>query len=106
MFDNAGRPDELEHLLPQGGGGRVLITSRNRTWPFATLVDVPTLSRAASVALLLSRTEQHDRDAADALAEELGDLPLALDQAAAYVHETAITLGEYLRIFRGRQSVA
>ena len=45
VFDNANAPDEIEPLLPRGGGGRVLITSRNPSWPFAAPLDVPTFSR-------------------------------------------------------------
>ena len=104
MFDNANAPDEIEPLLPRGGGGRVLITSRNPSWPFAAPLDVPTLSRPAAVSFLLERTGQHDAAAADALAEELGDLPLALEQAAAYMVETGSALADYLELFRTRRS--
>jgi hypothetical protein len=105
VFDNAKEPKEILHLFPDGNG-RILVTSRHPTWPFATQIEVPTLSRTASVALLLARTRQRDREAANALAEELGDLPLALEQAAAYVHETSIALADYLKLFRSHRDVA
>jgi hypothetical protein len=105
VFDNASEPKDVLHLLPEGNG-HILITSRHLTWPFVAPVNVPPLTRAASVGLLLSRTGQEDRSAADALAQELGDLPLALEQAAGYVAQSRTTLGEYLRLFRARRAVA
>ena len=38
----------------------------------------------------------------DELAELLGDLPLALEEAAAYLEETQVGLDEYLELVRGR----
>ena len=102
VLDNANEADELKHLLPQAGGG-VLITSRNPAWPFASKLDVPTLNRSASIEFLLERTGQKDQTAAAALAEELGDLPLALEQAAAYLVETGLSLAAYLDLFRKRR---
>jgi tetratricopeptide (TPR) repeat protein len=43
-----------------------------------------------------------DRDSADELAEELGDLPLALEQARAYMERTGGTLSYYLGLYRDR----
>jgi tetratricopeptide (TPR) repeat protein len=104
VFDNATGPDDVRTLLPRAGVGRVLITSRNPSWPFAVPLDVPVLRREAAIRFLLEQTKQHDRDAADALANELGDLPLALAQAAAYVTETGVGLAGYLDLFRTRRS--
>ena len=56
-----------------------------------------------SVRFLLSRTEQTDETAAGELAEELGRLPLALEQAAAYIERAGQTLAGYLELFRRRK---
>jgi Tfp pilus assembly protein PilF len=104
VFDAASEPSELEVLLPKGGGGRVLITSRNPGWPFASALEVPVLSRGDTVRFLLARTKQNDEAAARALADQLGDLPLAVEQAAAYMVETGLTLATYLELFRTRRS--
>ncbi len=87
IFDNCEAPDLLAHWLP-GGGCRVLLTSRRADWE-ATL-GIPTLAldvlrRAESLALL--REHQPDIDSAllDAIAHELGDLPLALHLAGSYL---------------------
>lgn len=47
-------------------------------------------------------TDATNREAAIALAEALGNLPLALEQAAAYTARTALSLAEYLELFRER----
>ncbi len=51
---------------------------------------------------LLKRTGQADEAAAGELAEALGDLPLALEQAGAYMETTGRSLGQYLALFRAQ----
>jgi hypothetical protein len=60
------------------------------------------LRRGESIALLHRRTGSDEEASAAMLAELLGDLPLALEEAAAYVEETQISLAEYLRLARDR----
>jgi tetratricopeptide (TPR) repeat protein len=103
VFDNATGPDDVTDFLPRAGVGRVLITSRNPSWPLALPLDVPVLDRNAAIAFLLEQTGHHDCNAADAVANELGDLPLALAQAVAYVTETGVGFADYLDLFRNRR---
>ena len=49
-----------------------------------------------SVDFLLKRTGKDDRKGAADLASELGDLPLALEQAGAYIKESGISFSDYL----------
>jgi hypothetical protein len=103
VYDNAERPDRLAELLPPGGGGQVLVTSRWSAWGRqATPLRVNVLARHESIALLGKRTGADHPAALDELAELLGDLPLALEEAAAYLEETGVGLGEYLELVRGR----
>jgi tetratricopeptide (TPR) repeat protein len=103
VYDNAERPDRLAGLLPPSGGGQVLVTSRRPAWGSqATPLRVNVLARDESIAFLAKRTGSEDQAALDALAELLGDLPLALEEAAAYVEETGVGLGEYLGLVRER----
>ena len=101
VFDNAGSPEEIRPYLPQSTTGHVLITSRNPNW-MATAFTLPVSAweREEAVEFLCRRTKQMDKAMADELAKELGDLPLALEQAAAYVEATGGTLAEYLDLFR------
>ena len=100
VLDNAQAPDDLAGMLPDGGG-HVLITSRNRAWSgVAAQLDLEVFSRAESVAFLCKRSGRDEPDAAGELAGELGDLPLALAQAAAYIDARAVTIGGYLALYR------
>jgi tetratricopeptide (TPR) repeat protein len=95
VFDNAEEPADLRPWWPPDSG-RVLVTSRNPTWSgLAATVVLQVLPRAEAVAFLQHRLG-HDDPALDRLAAALGDLPLALEQAGAYLEETATTPGEYL----------
>jgi tetratricopeptide (TPR) repeat protein len=100
VFDNAQRPGDLVGMLP-GGDGHVLITTRNRLWNgVATQVDLGEFSRAEAAKFLCQRTGCDEPGAAGELADELGDLPLALAQAAAYIDERSMTVGGYLELYR------
>jgi hypothetical protein len=83
VFDNALDQAAVARYLPQDGPGRVLITSRNTDWPPGQGLDVPVLDLEA--------------------AGELGGLPLALEQAGAYVRSSGISLAGYLALFRRRR---
>jgi hypothetical protein len=103
VFDNAIRPEDLTPLVPQGGGGQVLVTSRWAAWgEWATPLHLNVMSREEAVAFLCKRSGTEDEHAAAALAEVLGDLPLALAEAAAYIEQTQVGLDEYLELVRGR----
>ena len=52
----------------------------------------------------MNRTGDPDSQAAAALARELGGLPLALEQAAAYIQATGTTLAGYLSMFQDRRA--
>src|SRR4029077_1732711 len=67
-------------------------------------VDVPVLDPVVAADFLVSRTGDADRVAARELAGLLGGLPLALEQAAAYMQATGTALARYLLVFRDRQA--
>lgn len=110
IFDNAADPVDIDGLLPPAGGGRVLITSQYPHWPADQELDVPVLDQATAAQFLLTRTgagSGADAAAAELAAElatelagELGGLPLALEQAAAYMRATGRTITDYLGLFR------
>ena len=90
--------------MPPAGNGRVLVTTQSQHWPPGQALDVPVLDTDVAADFLVSRTGDADRAAARELAEGLGGLPLALEQAAAYMQATGTTLAGYLPLFRDRQA--
>src|SRR5215470_8991946 len=102
VFDNAEDPADVAPWLP-GGGGHVLITSRQRGWDeVAAPVEVDVLARAESIAILQTRVTVLSVADADQLAAELGDLPLAIAQAAGFMADTGMTADEFLVLLRTR----
>ena len=100
VFDNATEPEAIRHYLPQGSSGHVIITSRFTDWrEIAHDLMVEVFERRESVEFLKRRTGQSDDQAANNLAEVLGDLPLALSQAAAYIGTTGISLDSMIKLF-------
>ena len=106
IFDNAPDPVDIDGLLPPAGGGRVLITSQYPLWPADQELDVPVLEQAAAAQFLLTRTGagSGEKAASAELADELGGLPLALEQAAAYMRATGLAITDYLGLFRDRRA--
>jgi hypothetical protein len=98
VFDNADRPEDLDRFLSTPGG-HILITSRNRAWSgVAETVEVDVFTRAESLELINRRLPSVSATDADRLAESVGDLPLALEQAAAWMLATATPVPDYLRL--------
>ena len=84
-------------LLPQVVQGQVLITTRNVNWEeHAAVAELEVFSPAEAVTFLVSRSGSTDEQAAGAVAELLGWLPLALEQAGAYVRQTQLPMSAYL----------
>jgi hypothetical protein len=96
VFDNAENPADIAGWLP-GGGGHVLITSRAQAWTeVATSVEVDVMTRAESVAIFQNRVAGLAAADAAQLADHLGDLPLAVAQAAGFIAETGMPAAQYL----------
>jgi hypothetical protein len=104
LFDNAPGPEAVAGFVPPGGDGRVLVTSRNALWPPGEAVEVPVLDLEAAAGFLAACTGDADHQAAAGLAEAVGGLPLALEQAAAYIQATGGSLASYLAAFRKRRA--
>lgn len=100
VYDNVGEPDDLAGLVPSAGG-HVLITSRNNAaWSTTgNAIEVDVFQRHESVELLRRHSQSIGERDADLLAEKLGDLPLALEQAATWHTATGMPIAEYLELF-------
>jgi hypothetical protein len=113
IFDNADTPDLLAAFLPEKNSGHVLVTSRGKDLrriqiakPFELQVFRPQeareflLKRAARSAKQPPQDQGADPEEAGTLAAELGNMPLALEQAGAYISETQTSWKEYINKFR------
>jgi tetratricopeptide (TPR) repeat protein len=102
IFDNAPDPAAIDRSLPPAGGGRVLITSQYLFWPGGQALEVRLLNQATAAEFLMTRTgaSAGEEAAAAELAGELDGLPLALEQAAAYMRATGRDIPGYLELFR------
>ncbi|MFJ2345420.1 FxSxx-COOH system tetratricopeptide repeat protein, partial [Streptomyces antimycoticus] len=105
VFDNAEELETVRPFFPAGGPGRILVTSRNAQWSRAArTVEVDVFEREESIELLRRRGPELPRDQADRVADALGDLPLAIEQAAAWLTETGMPVDEYLQVFEDERA--
>lgn len=107
VFDNAPASD-MSQYLPDGDRGNVLYTTRHQNLqprlPPGCTAPVEEMRGDEAVRLMLLSAQipedKTSRELARAIVEELGFLPLAIDQAGAYVHMAPCPLGQYLGVFR------
>ncbi|HVU68175.1 MAG TPA: TIR domain-containing protein, partial [Ktedonobacteraceae bacterium] len=106
IFDNADTPDVLVPFLPTAVAGHVLLTTRAADLSDLGLglddpLALPPLTPEEGAHLLLQRAGMlaqatpEDHAQALTLSRELGGLPLALDQAGAYVRKSRLSLAAY-----------
>ncbi|MFE9825451.1 FxSxx-COOH system tetratricopeptide repeat protein [Streptomyces sp. NPDC005791] len=104
VFDNAEDIEAVRSYFPNGGPGKIIVTSRNREWErVATPLSVDVFDRAESIALLQRRARGLGSRDADRLAAALGDLPLAVEQAGAWHAATGMPVDEYLTLLDERR---
>src|ERR1700680_108057 len=117
IFDNADDLPLVEDFLPTGSRGHLLLTTRaHAPGTLANGLEVEQMDIQEGMLLLLLRArvlqpgdalEQAnaaDRACAEAIAQEMDGLPLALDQAGAYIEETQCSLTGYLKQYRQCQA--
>jgi tetratricopeptide (TPR) repeat protein len=104
VFDNVVEEAHLRPYLPKASRGHVIITSRSSHWSSAVAaLPVSPFEPDMARDFLLKLSGSQDAAAAEALAEELGCLPLALAQAGHYVRETHGSLSRYLKDFQANR---
>ena len=96
VFDNA-ESGVLDGIVPDAGTGQVVITSRAGDWPGTPTRAVGALPPDEAAGLLTRITGLPDSPGARKLADELGGLALALEQAAAFIRQTRGTYDSYLQ---------
>ena len=99
VYDNVEGVDDLDGVLPDGSGVHIVVTTQRKSgwsnqkdWSIFTIGN---FSRDESVKLLISVTKDSDRETADKLASDLGNLPLAVAQAAATCSRYYANLQDY-----------
>ncbi len=114
ILDNADDLELLHDFLPSGRGHCLLTTRSQDVHSVATAERVKIMEPADGAQLLLRRAGRlrpdqpleaaapKEQEAALALSAELGGLPLALDQAGAFVAATGVSLAEYLNLYRAK----
>ena len=96
MFDNAENGEQMRPWLPQGNG-HVIITSRSAAFAgVASPVGVDVFTRTESISVLKVHLPTLLDGDADRVGYAVGDLPLALAQAAGLMAGTGMTVEEYL----------
>lgn len=116
ILDNVDRPEIIVDYLPLHPRGDILLTTRlHALGKIAHCVEVEKMGQHESTLLLLRRARLLDSDTSLELAgseektlateivTELDGLPLALDQAGAYIEETHCGLPQYLELYGTRR---
>ena len=95
IYDNAEDPEILDPFLPTGSG-HIIITSRNQAWSrHAQPLELDVFTRQESVAHLIRHVPGLSAPDAQRVSEAVGDLPLAVEQAGAWLAETGMPAGRY-----------
>lgn len=116
ILDNVDRPALVYDFLPERCQGHsILTTQAQAVGPIAQGIEVGELDTEEGSKLLLRRAKilepggvleqitPEDQIYAQKIVAALGGLPLALDQAGAYIEETGCSLTEYLERFKQRK---
>jgi tetratricopeptide (TPR) repeat protein len=116
IFDNADELAMVQGFLSSGGKGHILLTTRaHATGRIAQRIEIEKMEPEEGTLFLLRRATLLDRDAtldvasptdrqeAMDIVQALDGLPLALDQAGAFIEETRCYLTDYLLLFQTRQ---
>lgn len=113
IFDNADHPERVYDFLPSPCYGHILLTTRSHaTATYAQPIAISEMPLEEGTSFLLRRAKVIGLDTplketlkaeyqdAQAITETLGSLPLALDQAGAYIEETGCTLSRYVSLYQ------
>jgi tetratricopeptide (TPR) repeat protein len=104
IFDDAKGPEGLLPLIPPGRNGHVLVTSRASTgWQaIGGSIEIGPFTGTEATGFLSDRLGGADEGDVRQLCEALGNLPLAIEQAAGYMEVTGVAPAGYLERLRSR----
>ncbi len=112
IFDNADLPELVKPYRPRDPKGHILLTSRAHTFDMlgiTKLTELDSMEPEEAIEFLYTRTGRsregdEEEKAAKELASELGYLPLALEQAGAYILAKGAAFRAYLISFRNNRA--
>ena len=117
ILDNADDFKVIHPYIPSGDGGHILLTTRTQVMSsIAHKIEIHKMDDEEATQLLLRRAGMADyeglaaetvhelRSQAAEIAGEVDGLPLAIDQAGAYVEETGCGLSTYLQLYRQQRA--
>jgi tetratricopeptide (TPR) repeat protein len=116
IVDNASDLASVHGFIPQAAKGHVLLTTQAQATGDIQAIEVRDMLPQDGALLLLRRAKfvkpdapltaarASDRDIAVQISTVLGGLPLALDQAGAYIEETGCGLASYLDLYCQRRA--
>ena len=113
VFDNYDQPDQFDNIktyLPQGESGAFLFTSRHTdSERLGVAIKVTQMAEEEGLELLLSQSklERSDSNVVEGkkIIQKLGYLPLAIDQAAAYISARKLPLKLFINHYNERREV-
>jgi len=100
VFDNVENYNDLIEFIPQSRNGKVILTSRISELGRIVKYSLKVLTQDSSILLLKKITGIQESDSFKLLANLLGHLPLALEQAGAYIKEGGISCQSYIDLFK------
>ncbi len=113
ILDNADNLETVHDFLPTGSNGHIILTTRaSATRGIAALLEVDKMDKEEGMLLLLrcakvlnpeepiEHATPEQQTNAKAIVDGLDSLPLALDQAGAFIEETGCNLTEYLAFYQ------
>ena len=113
ILDNADELGLVSDFLRREWPGHILLTTRSRATGIIGGVELKEMGLEEGALFLLRRAKliaagdtlgaatEVDRKLASEISRDMGGLPLALDQAGAFIEEMSSSLAEYLKLYRG-----
>lgn len=100
IYDNVNCYNEIERYLPKGNTGSILITSRDNNWKMiGNVISVDVFTPQEAINFIRNRTLSDDLLGVEILSKRLGFLPLAIEQAVAYILNNALSFLDYVELF-------
>jgi len=104
IFDNVKSEDTIYPYRPQHKQGHVIITTRNQSLQSAgKSISIDTWTDEEAQQFVKTRTDNANENDINALCKVLGNLPLAMEQAVAYIVASGLTISDYIELLNNNQ---